>query len=63
MIVKNFPVLSGAKQGTNPNIAKREQLKQLLKERDDDPSLTMNEIARILGVSRTAVYKLKNKII
>lgn len=63
MIVNNFPVLSGAKQGTNPNIAKREQLKQLLKERDDDPSLTMNEIARILGVSRTAVYKLKNKII
>ncbi|MBS9807244.1 hypothetical protein J4H70_00500 [Vibrio alginolyticus] len=63
MIVNNFPVLSGAKQGTNPNIAKREQLKQLLKERDDDPSLTMNEIARILGVSRTAVYKLKNKVI
>ncbi|MCS0341868.1 hypothetical protein [Vibrio diabolicus] len=63
MIVNNFPILSGAKQGTNPNIAKREQLKQLLKERDDDPSLTMNEIARILGVSRTAVYKLKNKII
>ncbi|HEQ3511214.1 TPA: HTH domain-containing protein, partial [Vibrio parahaemolyticus] len=42
---------------------KREQLKQLLKERDEAPSLTMNEIARILGVSRTAVYKLKNKII
>ncbi|WP_417878078.1 hypothetical protein [Vibrio sp.] len=62
-IVNNFPVLSGAKQGTNTNTAKREQLKQLLKERDDDPSLTMNEIARILGVSRTAVYKLKNKII
>ncbi|MDG2677322.1 HTH domain-containing protein [Vibrio parahaemolyticus] len=62
-IVNNFPVLSGAKQGTNTNTAKREQLKQLLKERDDDPSLTMNDIAKRLGVSRTAVYKLKNKII
>lgn len=63
MIVNRFPVLSGVKKGTNTNTAKHEQLKQLLKERDDDPSLTMNEIARILGVSRTAVYKLKNKII
>lgn len=62
-IVNNFPVLSGAKQGTNTNTAKREQLKQLLKERDNDPSITMNEIAKRLGVSRTAVYKLKNKII
>ncbi|HFD4081516.1 TPA: HTH domain-containing protein [Vibrio parahaemolyticus] len=62
-IVNNFPVLSGAKQGTNTNTAKREQLKQLLIERDNDPSITMNEIAKRLGVSRTAVYKLKNKII
>ncbi|MCR9311854.1 helix-turn-helix domain-containing protein, partial [Vibrio alginolyticus] len=54
-IVNNFPVLSGAKQGTNTNTAKREQLKQLLKERDNDPSITMNEIAKRLGVSRTAV--------
>ncbi|TOG15566.1 hypothetical protein CGJ07_24190, partial [Vibrio parahaemolyticus] len=53
-IVNNFPVLSGAKQGTNTNTAKREQLKQLLIERDNDPSITMNEIAKRLGVSRTA---------
>lgn len=63
MIVDRFPVLSGVKKGTNTNTAKREQLKQLLKERDNDPSITMNEIAKRLGVSRTAVYKLKNKII
>ncbi|HHY0582035.1 TPA: helix-turn-helix domain-containing protein [Vibrio parahaemolyticus] len=62
-IVNKLPVQSGAKQGTNTNTAKREQLKQLLKERDNDPSITMNEIAKRLGVSRTAVYKLKNKII
>ncbi|ELA7846426.1 HTH domain-containing protein [Vibrio parahaemolyticus] len=62
-LVNNFPVLSGAKQGTNTNTAKREQLKQLLIERDNDPSITMNEIAKRLGVSRAAVYKLKSKII
>lgn len=62
-IVNKFPVLSGAKQSTNTNTAKREQLKQLLKERDNDPSITMNEIAKRLGVSRAAVYKLKSKII
>ncbi|MGI9918627.1 helix-turn-helix domain-containing protein [Vibrio owensii] len=62
MIVCSFPIETGVIKGTNMDIEKRDRLKALLEERKVNPNITMNEIAKTLGISRTAVYKLKNKI-
>lgn len=62
MIVCSFPIETGVIKGTNMDIEKRDRLKVLLEERKVNPNITMNEIAKTLGISRTAVYKLKNKI-
>lgn len=62
MVVCSFPIETGVIKGTNIDIAKRDRLKALLEERKVNPNITMNEIAKTLGISRTAVYKLKNKI-
>ncbi len=62
MVVCSFPIETGVIKGTNVDIEKRDRLKALLEERKVNPNITMNEIAKTLGISRTAVYKLKNKI-
>ncbi|EPH3377849.1 helix-turn-helix domain-containing protein [Vibrio parahaemolyticus] len=62
MIVCSFPIETGVIKGTNMDVEKRDRLKALLEERKVNPNITMNEIAKTLGISRTAVYKLKNKI-
>lgn len=62
MIVCSFPIETGVIKGTNMDIEKRDRLKVLLEERKVNPNITMNEIAKTLDISRTAVYKLKNKI-
>ncbi|HHF3006170.1 TPA: hypothetical protein ACPJ1B_003600 [Vibrio diabolicus] len=62
MVVCSFPIETGVIKGTNIDIAKRDRLKSLLEERKVNPNITMNEIAKTLGISRTAVYKLKSKI-
>ncbi|WP_240494607.1 helix-turn-helix domain-containing protein [Vibrio parahaemolyticus] len=61
-IVCSFPIETGVIKGTNMDVEKRDRLKALLEERKVNPNITMNEIAKTLGISRTAVYKLKNKI-
>ncbi|EHH2480329.1 hypothetical protein J7X22_000296 [Vibrio parahaemolyticus] len=63
MIVCSFPIETGVIKGTNMDIEKRDRLKALLEERKVNPNITMNEIAKTLGISRTAVYKLKNKYV
>lgn len=62
MVVCSFPIETGVIKGTNMDIEKRDRLKTLLEERKVNSNITMNEIAKTLGISRTAVYKLKNKI-
>ncbi len=61
-VVASFPVLVGVIKGTNVDVEKRVRLKAMLEQRETNPDLTMGEIAKRLGVSRTAVYKLKNKL-
>lgn len=61
-VVDSFPIKTGSLKGSRVDVDKRELLKKLLIERDNDSSITMEKIAERMGVSRTAIYKLKNKM-
>ncbi|HDY7904952.1 TPA: hypothetical protein RQK50_003201 [Vibrio vulnificus] len=62
MKVEGFPSSSGVLRGTNIDTEKHARLKKLLEERQKDSSITIDIIASKMGVSRTAVYKMKKRI-